>query len=399
MNEAFKLAVPLLEIIERSGYEAYFVGGSVRDYLLNRLNDDVDIATSATPTEIKQIFSKTVDVGIEHGTVLVLYKGQSYEITTFRSESDYEDFRRPSKVEFIRSLYGDLQRRDFTMNAIAMDRKGNLIDPFNGAEAIRNKVIKTVGDAKERFAEDALRMMRAIRFVSQLSFDIEEHTFSALKENSPLLMNISIERKTKEFEKILSGDNRIRSLELLLKAGLHYYLPGLMKAENAIKQLLTYKCEPLANIEMWTLMIDSLEMQPSNYIPFLKEWRLSNQKMKSIEKLVYFLSQRKIQEWDERLLFQAGIEFSKSTEKIFNVINGVDYDSNLENIKKSYQELSIKSSNELAVTGKDLMEWLNRPGGPWLREVLEGIEEAVLTNQLKNDKEAIREWLETCNLK
>ena len=182
MKEPFLTAVPVLERLEAAGFEAYFVGGSVRDFLLNKEINDVDIATSATPDEVKQIFSKTVDIGIEHGTVLVLYQNQGYEITTFRSEAEYENFRRPKEVAFIRSLSEDLQRRDFTMNAIAMDKGGDLIDPFQGKLAILNQVIQTVGNAENRFQEDALRMMRAVRFVSQLSFKIEEATLTALIE-------------------------------------------------------------------------------------------------------------------------------------------------------------------------------------------------------------------------
>src|SRR5699024_8203458 len=132
MDRLFIEAIPLIEKIEESGYEAYFVGGSVRDSILNRTINDIDIATQATPEEIKAIFDVTFDVGIEHGTVLVRFNHQNFEVTTYRTESAYIDYRRPSSVQFIRSLYDDLQRRDFTMNAIAMDKLGNIIDPFKG---------------------------------------------------------------------------------------------------------------------------------------------------------------------------------------------------------------------------------------------------------------------------
>ncbi len=158
---------------------------------------------------------------------LVIYKGNSYEITTFRSESEYKDFRRPDEVIFIRSLEEDLKRRDFTMNAIAMNKNGKLIDPFHGQEAIVNKRIETVGCAEERFSEDALRMMRAIRFVSQLSFTLNETCYQALEKMGPLLEHIAVERKTAEFEKLLAGKDRLKALELLCKLKLDDYLPGL----------------------------------------------------------------------------------------------------------------------------------------------------------------------------
>lgn len=181
MKPIFQRAIPIIEKLEEAGYEAYFVGGAVRDLLIGREIADVDIATSATPIEMKAIFSKTVDVGIEHGTILILLKGEAYEVTTYRAESTYSDFRRPDEVRFIRHLKEDLQRRDFTMNSIAMDKNGELIDPFAGREAIKNREIKTVGSSEERFNEDALRMMRALRFKSQLGFLLEEGTYDALK--------------------------------------------------------------------------------------------------------------------------------------------------------------------------------------------------------------------------
>jgi tRNA nucleotidyltransferase (CCA-adding enzyme) len=184
MDRLFLKSVPILELIEEAGYEAYFVGGSVRDYILGRPINDVDIASSATPQEIKRIFPNTADIGIDHGTVLVITDTGTYEITTFRTESGYSDFRRPDAVKFVRSLTEDLQRRDFTMNAIAMDKTGKIIDPFNGKRDLAQKRIITVGNPHERFHEDALRMMRALRFVSQLDFELDQETFDSLKENA-----------------------------------------------------------------------------------------------------------------------------------------------------------------------------------------------------------------------
>src|SRR5699024_1116338 len=174
IDEEIIRAVPVLNKIIEAYFESYFVGGSVRDHLLNLEVNDVDIATSALPHEIKQIFKRTVDVGIEHGTVLVLYNDESYEITTFRTESTYKDFRRPDSVTFVRSLREDLKRRDFTMNAIAVDIDGHVFDPYEGIKDLKAEIIRAVGNPHERFREDALRMMRAVRFAAQLDFEIEE---------------------------------------------------------------------------------------------------------------------------------------------------------------------------------------------------------------------------------
>ena len=254
MDSLFVRAVPILEKIEEAGFEAYFVGGSVRDQILGRAINDVDIATSATPQEIKSIFPRTADIGIEHGTVLVIAKQGTYEITTFRTESTYSDFRRPDSVQFVRSLTEDLMRRDFTMNSIAMDKNGNIIDPFHGKEAIEQKQIVTVGNPHERFHEDALRMMRALRFVSQLGFEIEDGTFNSLQENGKLLRHISIERILVETEKLLEGPYRVNALQLLLESGLYQFLPSLFNDKATLEKLITLPIMNLSVIEIWSLL-------------------------------------------------------------------------------------------------------------------------------------------------
>lgn len=190
LPEDFKQALPVLEEIEQAGFEAYFVGGSVRDHILGLPIHDVDIATSAYPEEIKKIFKRTIDTGIQHGTVTVLLNDSSYEITTFRTESGYQDYRRPDKVTFVRSLADDLKRRDFTINALAVDLNGNVIDKFDGLQDLDKKIIRAVGRAEARFHEDALRMMRAVRFQAQLDFQIEVQTAQAIADNAPFFDNI-----------------------------------------------------------------------------------------------------------------------------------------------------------------------------------------------------------------
>ena len=167
----FQEALPIVEKLKAAGYEAYFVGGSVRDAILGRSIHDVDIATSAYPEETKKVFTRTIDIGIEHGTVLVLHGNQEYEITTFRTEDVYVDYRRPSHVSFVRSLEEDLKRRDFTVNAFALSDEAQIIDLFAGLKDLEGKVLRAVGVAQERFNEDALRIMRGFRFAASLDFD------------------------------------------------------------------------------------------------------------------------------------------------------------------------------------------------------------------------------------
>ncbi|MDZ5473234.1 CCA tRNA nucleotidyltransferase [Bacillus sp. 31A1R] len=395
MNEAFVKAAPILIEIEKAGYEAYFVGGSVRDFLLKKEIDDVDIATSATPEEIKSIFSKTIDVGIEHGTVVVLFQGASYEITTFRAEAEYRDFRRPSEVAFIRSLKEDLQRRDFTMNAIAMDKEGQLFDPFNGQQAITEEEIVTVGEASERFQEDALRMMRAVRFMSQLSFNIENGTSQALIEYGHLLEHIAVERKTVEFEKLLSGKNRLKAIELLIQTKLYQYLPGLSGYEKGLLELVSFDIRELDLNETWSIMIKVLGIH--NVERFLKKWRLPTKQIRTINKLTAKLEVRNQREWSREDLYETEWPEVASVEKIFNVLNHRPTFSNIHEVEKKYREIPIKNRGELKVTGTDLMEWYNLKGGPWINDSLGKIEQAILSGKVSNEKERIREWLMRCN--
>jgi tRNA nucleotidyltransferase (CCA-adding enzyme) len=397
MKEPFLTAVPVLERLEAAGFEAYFVGGSVRDFLLNKEINDVDIATSATPDEVKQIFSKTVDIGIEHGTVLVLYQNQGYEITTFRSEAEYENFRRPKEVAFIRSLSEDLQRRDFTMNAIAMDKGGDLIDPFQGKLAILNQVIQTVGNAENRFQEDALRMMRAVRFVSQLSFKIEEATLTALIEIVHLLEHIAVERKQTEFEKLLSGVNRKQALELILQTNIYHYLPGLLNQEEAIKLLLEYELERLNTREMWALLIFCLKIEKKEVEEFLRGWRIPLKEIREIQLILHYLNKRFITNWSTYDLYTATKDIFVSSEILYLVISGIDGNETIQHYIRLYEGLPIKERSEMALTGTDLMAWFNKSGGPWVKELLLKAEQAILDGRVTNNKKIIKEWLMECN--
>ena len=218
-------AQTIIETLTDHGHEAYIVGGCVRDMLLNREPEDWDITTSAKPQEIKALFRRTVDTGIEHGTVTVLIGGDSYEVTTYRMDGIYEDHRHPKAVIFTPNLEEDLKRRDFTINAMAYSERDGLIDIFGGQEDLKNRIIRCVGDAEQRFDEDALRMLRGIRFAGQLGFDIEENTLDAIRKLAPTLVHISAERIRTELTKLLVSDGPDR-LRTAYETGLTgYFLP------------------------------------------------------------------------------------------------------------------------------------------------------------------------------
>lgn len=193
----------IINTIEKAGYEAYAVGGCVRDSILGRIPDDWDITTSAKPEEVKALFRRTIDTGLQHGTVTVMLDKEGYEVTTYRIDGIYEDSRHPKEVTFTANLVEDLKRRDFTINAMAYNESTGLVDVFGGMRDIENKIIRCVGNAGERFGEDALRIMRAVRFSAQLGYDIEEETAVAIRKLAGTLKNISAERIQTELIKLL----------------------------------------------------------------------------------------------------------------------------------------------------------------------------------------------------
>lgn len=197
----------ILTAITDKGFEAYVVGGAVRDFLLDRPVSDYDITTNALPEEVKAIFSKTVDTGLKHGTVTVIEGGVAVEITTYRVDGVYEDHRRPKTVEFSKDLKSDLSRRDFTMNALACDKDGVITDYFGGIDDIRSGIIRTVGVADDRFEEDALRMLRAIRFACSTGFDIDEEIIRSISRKASHILYVSGERIKQEMDKALMSDN------------------------------------------------------------------------------------------------------------------------------------------------------------------------------------------------
>jgi tRNA nucleotidyltransferase (CCA-adding enzyme) len=222
----------ILDTLKDNGYEAYIVGGSVRDFITgNDVPKDYDIATNALPEKIIKLFRKTIPTGIKHGTVTVMINEERYEVTTYRLDGEYLDNRKPEGVTFVSNLEEDLARRDLTINSLAFNEDDGIIDYFGGIEDLNNKIIRAVGEPNKRFQEDALRMLRAIRFAARLDFQIEERTLVAIKANSKLILNISLERIRDELCKMLVSTNSTKAFRLLEQTKLlEHILPELQKA-------------------------------------------------------------------------------------------------------------------------------------------------------------------------
>jgi tRNA nucleotidyltransferase (CCA-adding enzyme) len=379
----FVKAKPVIHQLKKNGFEAYFVGGSVRDFVMGREINDIDIATSAMPEEVKSVFERTFDVGIKHGTILVLTGNEKYEVTTFRTESTYSDFRRPDSVKFVRSLLEDLNRRDFTMNALAMDENGKIFDYFEGIKDIENGIIRAVGNPVTRFQEDALRMLRAIRFQSQIGFQIEEDTLSAIKQNAKNLKHISQERITIEFEKILMGKSVRLALQTLFDSELIFYINGL---EMVPISLLISNLDSLETIEeKWADFFIKSGIEPNK---FLITWKCSSEKVQKVKAIVNCFHAIMESGWTNRNLFNYGLETALCVENLRIVRKYIRTDVN-----ELFQKLVIKTKQELSVNGQDIMDWKNQKGGPWLSETIENIIEHVLNGKLKNEKKEIKSWI------
>lgn len=396
MKSPFDDAKLVLETLQNEGFEAYFVGGAVRDYLLERTIGDVDIATSARPEEVQKIFKQTVDVGAEHGTIIVLHRGTPYEITTFRAESEYENFRRPKEVAYITSLKEDLKRRDFTINAMAMDSNGMILDYFNGKDHLKDKLIQTVGLPFDRFNEDALRMLRAVRFVSQLNFNLCPLTKEAMSVNSSFLSNISVERKTVEFEKLLKGSNQKRALELIVETKINEYLPGLQEKQKELLQLSNLNLKLLKSTEeLWTIV--TYFMAPNSVESFLRKWKLPVKTIRSAEKYLHFLTKVKDLPWNDLLLYEAGFPGAVSVERLRSVLMDPEYvKTNVSNITKAFRSLPLQHREELEVNGHDIISIMNQKPGPWVSRLISQIEKEIINENIPNEKSAIKEWLIRC---
>ena len=373
-NNKFKGAIDILKIFNQNGYEAYFVGGCVRDYLLGEDFSDIDITTNALPDEVKKVFRKSIDTGIQHGTVTILVNGDSYEVTTFRTEEDYANHRSPEKVEFVSNLREDLDRRDFTINAMALDYNGKLFDYHNGEIDLNSKIIRTVNNPNERFYEDALRMLRAFRFSSKLGFDIENETLAAIKKNAQLISYVSIERIVNEFRKLLAGKGNLKSFELLLGSKLNAYIPFL-KEIKTIQDFTDYTfCQSLYILSK----VNDISFDTLKYL------KLSNKEVKLIKEF-------------EKI----NIEFLKNTPLEIILyrynIDDVIFVNNYYNYKKTTVIesciLAINSFNDIEITSQEIIRTINKNPGPWIKSITLKLEKEILLGRLNNNKKDILDFL------
>lgn len=356
-----KTALKLLKKIENSGYEAYIVGGYVRDYILGLDSIDVDITTNATPMDIKRIFKDICLPNEEYGSVKIIIKNIHFEITTYRKEYTYLNNRKPIEIEYISDLVEDLKRRDFTINTLCMDSNGEIIDLLGAKEDLDNKVVRMVGNPKKRLKEDALRILRAIRFATILNFELDNNLKRYLKKYGYLLNKLSYFRKQSELERIFTSSNVEYGIRLLKELDLVKYLE-------------------LSNI-------DNLVITPSligiwSQLGVKDIYNFSNQDKKIIDDLNE-LKNKDL--YDKKVLYKYGLYTCSIAAEVSGIPKKI--------ITKKYNDLVIHSIKDLDIGGNDINNILNKKGGKIIKQILNDLENKVLDGELENNFNELKKYI------
>ena len=379
MKDHIQAGKLIIRTLKRFGYEAYFVGGFVRDYLLNIPTHDIDITTSATIEEIKPLFNKVVLTGEKYGTVTVLIGDVGIEVTTYRKDGEYKDYRRPENVVYTKTLKEDLARRDFTINQLVMDENNHVFDHFNGKEDLKNQIIRTIGDAHARFNEDSLRLLRAFRFVAKLDFSLEEKTQKAIYDLRHQIHYIAIERIQNELKKIIAYPYKQKAFKAMLDTKFSESFFGL---ETAIK-LLSETSIDYDEIHAYALFLKANEDLPKTFI-------LSKKTLRKIEQIHRIMYQTKDDDYTLELLFHEGLEAALDANTVHQFYKKED---RAYEIKEKYHNLPIKSVCELAFKGEDILKKTPIKKRKHIGLILDMMIIEVLYQRLNNHEEDLKAFV------
>lgn len=356
----------IIDNIRSHGYEAFIVGGCVRDAVLGRIPGDWDITTSAKPEQVKEIFGKTVDTGLKHGTVTIIKHGSGYEVTTYRIDGEYLDGRHPETVEFTPDLREDLKRRDFTINAMAYSHETGIVDEFEGMEDLKRRVIRCVGCAKDRFTEDALRILRAVRFAAQLDFVIENETYKAIAEIAPNLVHVSKERIQVELTKLLLSDHPEKIWMVDATGIAEYVTPGFTEVferelESRSSRDLLKECWagiaalPADKSHRWAGFLR--HMMPEQAVKILRGLKLDNDTIGNVKNMITaFQAPLTVDKVEIRRLLSRVTEYQFLGAMQLKKLDG---DETVPGILQLFEEIKeagdCVSLKQLAVNGGDLL--------------------------------------------
>lgn len=354
-------ALELLKIFYDNGYEAYVVGGFVRDLVLGKKSFDVDIATQATPKEVQRIFSDVRLPFEEYGSVHLTYKKVNFEITTYRMDLEYQDKRKPSRIVYTDKLIIDLRRRDFTMNTLCMDKDGNIIDLLDVTSDIKNKIIKTVGNANKKLKEDSLRILRAIRFATELDFELDIELQNAIINNKEGLKELSYFRRKQELNRIFSSPNVMKGIKLLKSFGLDTYLEI-----NLNKEII--KTSDLIGI--WA------QIEPSSKYPFT-----SNEK-DYLKAILEVLEDGNINDME---LYEKGNYVCYIAAQILNIDETNIYDR--------CDILPIKKASDIKINGREIIDLLKLDDKSKVKIILKDIERKIIDKEILNNYEELTKYI------
>lgn len=359
-----KISLEIINKIHDYGYEAYVIGGFVRDMLLDIPSEDVDITTNATPMELKNIFPDALMENESYGAVALYYKNYRFDITTYRKDLEYLDNRHPSSILYINDLHEDLLRRDFTINTICMDINGEVVDLLKGQVDLHNHVIKTVIDSDISFNRDALRILRAIRFAALLDFRLSDEIINSIKKNKHLLKKISYQRKKMELDKIFGSNKAKEGIALIKKLDLsdELDLPNL----DRIKDFSDI-------VGIWSMINTD-------------KYQFSASEKDLIKKIniVYNLDNL-----NNEVLYKYGL--------YVNIIAGINKGINKIDIIHKYESLPIKRREDINLLAKEICELLNKKPGSFIGKIYNDLESLILNEKIKNDSLELREYVKRWN--
>lgn len=358
----YKKAIEVLNKLFQNGYLAYIVGGYPRDTLLDIKTKDIDICTNAKPMEIMELFDTEALSDVKYGSVNIIYKNYKFDVTTFRKDIKYEDNRKPVKIKYINDLKKDLLRRDFTINTICIDKDGNYVDLLNSRSDIDNQIIRTVGNPRYKLKEDALRILRAVRFASILDFNIDKKTEYYIIKYGYLLKSLSGTRKKEELNKIFASVNKEKSRKLLIELGLDKHL-GIKNLNDIIM------CDDIIGI--WS------QLEFDEDLPMTKSEKELIQKIREMCEL----------EINNYSIYKYGLYVST----VVGSIKGFSY----KKINDIYKNLKIFSRSDIVVKAMDIAKILDREPGNYLRDILLDIERKIVSNELDNDYDSLCTYIKS----
>lgn len=357
----YNSALKVLEIITSYGYQAYIVGGYPRDLYLKRSSTDIDICTDATPKEIMEIFKEVITTNSEYGSVIISYDKIKFEITTFRNEENYTNFRRPNKIKYVETLEEDIKRRDFTINTLCIDKDGKEIDLLNAKSDLDNKIIRMVGNPKIKLKEDALRILRAIRFATILNFELEPVLKAYIKKYSGIVRKLSRERRKEELDIIFSSPNKEYGIKLLCELHLADTLeiPLLKKAKITPSMIVTW-----------------------SQLNVLNKYSFNSTEKDTITKILELKDKDIL---DKQTLYEYGLYPCTLASELKDI--------DKKDLNEIYASMPIHSKLDIALKPEAICEVLEKEPGGFLKDLIKDLENKILNKKIKNTEEDITKYL------